>query len=38
MHCNYQVREWKKSIDDEHIPGDPEGFGWEKTDSQLEIK
>ena len=38
MRCNYQIREWKKSIDDEHIPGDPEGFGWEKTESQHEIK
>ena len=36
--CNYQVREWKKSIYDKHIPGNPESFGWEKTDTQLEIK
>ena len=37
MRCNYQVREWKKSIDHEHILGSPEGFSWEKADSQLEI-
>ena len=38
MRCNYQVREWKKSTDGKHILGDPEGFGWKKTDSQLQIK
>ena len=38
IRCNYQVYEWKKAIDCEHIPNDPEGCGWEKSDNRLEIK
>ena len=38
MRCNYQVREWKKAIDGEHIPNDPQGCRWEKTGGKPEIK
>ena len=38
MRCNYQVYEWKKAFDVNHIPNEPVGSGWDKKNDKLEIK
>jgi len=38
MRCSYQVNQWKKALDNEHIPDNPDGFGWETSNDHLEVK
>ena len=39
MRCGYQIYQWKKALDNKHVPDDPDGFDWETTnDHQLDIK
>jgi hypothetical protein len=38
MRCSYQVKQWKKALDNEHIPDDPDGCGWESSNNGLDIK